>query len=144
MLKLIGDSPRHGYELIRAIEELSGGSYAPSPGLVYPTLTLLADMDLIVEQGDGGPRKSYAITDAGKAELDAKSGEIEELLERIAGFARRGNRADAAPAMRAMQNLGTALRHKMMQSAGEGEAARERLFAIVEIIDEAARKIERL
>src|SRR5262250_1986022 len=47
LLKLISDQPRHGYELIRAIEELSGGSYVPSPGMVYPTLTLLQDMGQI-------------------------------------------------------------------------------------------------
>ena len=49
LLKLIADEPRHGYDLIRAIEELTGGDYAPSPGVVYPTLTMLADMGLIEE-----------------------------------------------------------------------------------------------
>ena len=49
LLKLIADEPRHGYDLIRAIEDLTGGEYAPSPGIVYPTLTLLQDMGLIEE-----------------------------------------------------------------------------------------------
>ena len=50
LLKLIADAPRHGYDLIRQVEELTGGAYAPSPGIVYPTLTLLGDMGLIEER----------------------------------------------------------------------------------------------
>ena len=50
LLKLIADEPRHGYDLIRAIEEMTHGDYAPSPGVVYPTLTMLQDMGLIEEQ----------------------------------------------------------------------------------------------
>src|SRR5690606_25340682 len=50
LLKLIGDQPRHGYDLIREIEDKTGGAYAPSPGVIYPTLTLLADMGLIEEE----------------------------------------------------------------------------------------------
>lgn len=144
MLKLIGDEPRHGYDIIREIEGLSDGAYAPSPGLVYPTLTLLADMDLIAEQGEGGARKSYAITDAGKAELDAKADEVKAVLERLGSFAGRGGRDSIAPALRAMQNLAATMRNKMMQSARTGEMSQEDLFKIVDIIDEAAQKIERL
>ncbi|WP_337828425.1 PadR family transcriptional regulator [Pseudonocardia sp. TMWB2A] len=144
MLKLIGDEPRHGYDIIREIESLSDGAYAPSPGLVYPTLTLLADMDLIAEQGEGGARKSYAITDAGKAELDAKADEVKAVLERLGSFAGRGGRDSIAPALRAMQNLAATMRNKVMQSARTGEMSQEDLFKIVDIIDEAAQKIERL
>ena len=57
--KLIADEPRHGYDLIRAIEELTGGEYAPSPGVIYPTLTLLQDMALIEEAEADGPRKGF-------------------------------------------------------------------------------------
>src|SRR5258708_27630917 len=69
LLKLIADQPRHGYELIRAIEDLTGGSYVPSPGVVYPTLTLLQDMSRIDETTSAGPRKAFAITADGTAEL---------------------------------------------------------------------------
>src|SRR5262245_66408187 len=65
LLKLIADQPRHGYELIRAIEELTGGSYVPSPGMVYPTLTLLQDMGQIEEAASGGTRKAFAVTPDG-------------------------------------------------------------------------------
>jgi len=62
LLKLIAEKPRHGYDLIRAIEERTGGAYAPSPGIVYPTLTMLSDMGLIEEQTAEGARKLFAIT----------------------------------------------------------------------------------
>src|SRR5579885_3543114 len=62
LLKLIADEPRHGYDLIRAIEELTAGEYAPSPGVVYPTLTLLQDMGLIEEAAEAGSRKPFQIT----------------------------------------------------------------------------------
>lgn len=77
LLKLIADQPRHGYELIRAIEELTGGAYVPSPGVIYPTLTLLQDMGRIEEAVAEGPRKPFAVTADGTAELLAKKPEVE-------------------------------------------------------------------
>src|SRR5258708_36778868 len=65
LLKLIADKPRHGYDLIRAIEERTGGPYAPSPGIVYPTLTLLSEMGLIDEQLARGARQQFAGTPEG-------------------------------------------------------------------------------
>src|SRR6476660_7688778 len=83
LLKLIADEPRHGYDLIRAVEELTGGEYAPSPGVVYPTLTLLQDMGLIEEAPGEGPRKSFQINDAGRAHLEENADDVEELFERL-------------------------------------------------------------
>ena len=70
LLKLIADKPRHGYELIKAVEEAVGGAYAPSPGVVYPTLTLLEDMGYakVQAEGDGG-KKLYTVTSEGEALL---------------------------------------------------------------------------
>src|SRR5690349_16524263 len=82
LLKLIADQPRHGYDLIRAIEELTHGAYAPSPGIVYPTLTLLEDMGHIAEAQSEGSRKAYAATPEGRAHLEEKKVEVEALLER--------------------------------------------------------------
>src|SRR6478736_6644821 len=73
LLKLIADEPRHGYDLIRAIEEMTGGEYAPSPGVVYPTLTLLQDMGLIEEAPGKGPRKPFQVTDEGRKQLEERS-----------------------------------------------------------------------
>src|SRR3546814_11329261 len=82
LLKLIADDARHGYDLIREIEDLTGGAYAPSPGIVYPTLTLLGDMGSIEEQAAEGTRKQFAITAAGRAHLDENAEEVAALMTR--------------------------------------------------------------
>src|SRR5438876_747135 len=69
LLKLIADQARHGYELIRAIEDLTGGAYVPSPGVVYPTLTMLQEMGQIEEAASDGARKAFAITREGGEHL---------------------------------------------------------------------------
>src|SRR5438445_4944685 len=101
LLKLIADQSRHGYELIRAIEDLTGGSYVPSPGVVYPTLTLLQDMGRIDETTSAGPRKAFAITADGTAELEAKKPEVEALFARLAQLASAQQRTDGGPVRRA-------------------------------------------
>jgi DNA-binding PadR family transcriptional regulator len=70
LLSLIAEKPRHGYDLIRAIEQKFGGAYAPSPGAVYPTLTLLEEQDYIAAETASGTKKLYQITHAGRAFLD--------------------------------------------------------------------------
>jgi len=66
VLALLAEKPRHGYEIIREIEERSGGSWKPSAGSVYPTLQLLADEGLISAEESNG-RKIYSLTEAGRA-----------------------------------------------------------------------------
>lgn len=105
LLKLIADQPRHGYELIRAIEELTGGSYVPSPGVVYPTLTMLQDMGQIEEATSEGARKAFAITAQGTAELATKEAEVRALFARLAELATARERTDGGPIRRAMANL---------------------------------------
>src|SRR3954466_9125212 len=85
LLKLIAESdePRHGYDLIRAIEDMTGGEYSPSPGVVYPTLTLLQAMGLIEEAPGAGPRKPFQVTDEGRKHLEERSEEVEALFERL-------------------------------------------------------------
>jgi DNA-binding PadR family transcriptional regulator len=83
LLALIGKKPSHGYELIRSIEEKFGGAYAPSPGAVYPTLTLLEEQDLIrSEQAEGG-KKLYAITPAGEAYLKENEAAVNGVMQRM-------------------------------------------------------------
>ncbi len=89
LLKLVADEPRHGYDLIRAIEDLTGGEYAPSPGVVYPTLTLLQDMGLIDEAESEGSRKPFQVTDEGREHLEDRSDEV----RRADGAARRAGAA---------------------------------------------------
>lgn len=140
LLKLIADEPRHGYDLIRAIEEMTGGEYAPSPGVVYPTLTLLQDMGLIEEAADDGPRKSFQATEEGRKYLEDRADEVEGLFERLRDLAPRTENMAGPAVGRAVRNLMTALGHRL-----KSEGFDEDLFLeIAAILDEAAQKIERV
>ncbi len=138
LLRLIADESRHGYELIKAIEELTGGAYAPSPGVVYPTLSLLTDEGVVSEAADGA-RQAYVVTEAGTAELAERADEAQALLDRLKALAEDGEARRAPPIARAVGNLFNALRHR-----AQGEFDRETIHSVAEILDEAARKIERL
>jgi DNA-binding PadR family transcriptional regulator len=140
LLKLLSEQPRHGYDLIRAIEELTGGAYSPSPGVVYPTLTLLSEMGHIREDQSEGSRKTYAVTQDGQAFLDARNTEVAALMARLAEMASERARFDNAPVRRAMMNLRAVLMHRL----GEETVKPETLHAVTAIIDEAAQRIERL
>ena len=140
LLKLIADQPRHGYELIRAIEELSGGRYVPSPGVVYPALAMLQDLDHIKEAASEGARKAFEATPAGAAELAANADKVEALLARLAALATMRGRMDAGPVRRAVENLKSVLRNRLVG----GEATKDQLHDIAAIIDDAAQRIERL
>ena len=140
LLKLIADEPRHGYDLIRQIEELTGGTYAPSPGVIYPTLTMLDDMGLIEAQQSDGAKKLFAITDAGRAELEANAEIVETAIARLTAVGEETQRTDSASVRRAMGNL----RQVLMDRLGDRDLDRAALHDIVALIDEAAQKIERL
>lgn len=140
LLKLIGDETRHGYELIKAIEELTGGNYAPSPGVVYPTLSLLLDEGMIAERADDSPRKAFAITAEGEIELASRLAEAEALIARLIALNEQDDARRAPPIARAVGNLFTALRDR----ATGGDLDRDTILGVAEILDEAARKIERL
>lgn len=140
LLKLIGDEARHGYDLIRAIEEMTHGAYAPSPGVVYPTLTMLEDQGLIEEQRSEGSRKAFAATAEGRALLEERKEEVEELLGRLTGVGEQERRAGGAPISRSVGNLLSALWHRVQRDGVSDET----LHAIADILDEAARKVERL
>ena len=140
LLKLIADEPRHGYDLIRRIEELTGGAYAPSPGVIYPTLTLLDDMGQIAAQQSEGAKKLFAITPEGQAELDANQDLVDALLARLAEVGEERQRTDSGSVRRAMGNLRAVLVNRL----GERDIDEATLHQVVALIDEAAQKIERL
>ena len=140
LLELISEQPRHGYDLIRAIEEMTGGEYAPSPGVVYPTLTLLQDMGLIEEAAGEGARKPFQITDAGRTHLEENADDTDELMERLRDLA-PGDEPTAGPAIgRAVKNLMTALKHRIGREGLDDDLLHE----IAAILDEAAQRIERI
>lgn len=142
LLGLIAEKPRHGYELIKAIEERTGGAYSPSPGAVYPTLTLLQEQGHITLDDSDGQRRLCQITEAGRRYLAENAGVIAELEARMSrpGRGPGGGRGPVpAPIVRAMENLHTALRLRL---AG-AELDRDQALAIAARLDAAATDIER-
>jgi DNA-binding PadR family transcriptional regulator len=139
-LQLIADEPRHGYDVIRALAERSGGAWSPSPGMVYPLLTMLTEMELIREDATDGSRKRFAISETGAAELAGGKEDVKRLFERLDSLAGEAARVDPAPVRRAMHNLRSALVERLRRDG----ATDETVFAAVALIDGAAQAIERL
>ena len=82
VLRLIDEKPRHGYEIIKEIEDRVGGAYSPSPGVIYPTLTLLEELGYVEVTPGEGARKLHQITEAGQAFLSANGPAVEALYAR--------------------------------------------------------------
>lgn len=143
LLMLIGDESRHGYELIKAIGDATGGNYEPSPGAVYPTLALLADEGVIKEaktKGDDA-RKAFEITKSGKEELAEREEEIAAIIAKLTAMQGNDEEQKGAPELfRAMGNLAGVLKHKYRG----GTFDKGDLEEIVDLIDDLAKKIERL
>lgn len=83
LLALLAEQPAHGYELIRQLEERSGGFYAPSPGMIYPALTYLDEIGHAAASREGN-RKLYTLTDTGRAHLDTRREQADTILETLA------------------------------------------------------------
>ncbi|NQX94020.1 MAG: PadR family transcriptional regulator [Erythrobacter sp.] len=148
LLALINEEPRHGYELIRAIEDMTGGGYAPSPGTVYPTLQMLEEEGLIKQtkpksdDEEGGSKKPFKATKAGKAELKDRSDEVDAIMERLGEHGERAEKVKqkSPDLFRAMGNLASVLKNR----ANTGKLDKATIDEIVDIIDEVAKRIERL
>jgi DNA-binding PadR family transcriptional regulator len=105
ILHLIAEKPRHGYEIIKAIEDQAGGAYSPSPGVIYPTLTMLEELGYVtVSAGDGG-KKLHTLTPEGQAYLDQYRPAVDALLARMAEANRTSGGGQAPQIVRAMENL---------------------------------------
>lgn len=137
LLQMIGEAPRHGYELIKAIEDKMGGAYSPSPGVIYPTLTLLEELGYARVETDDGGKKQYAATPEGTAFLDANRSTVDGIFGRMQSA--RGRFA-APPILRAMENLKLALRMRLSAS----NLDEDRIRAMAAVIDAAAVEIERI
>ena len=136
LLQMIAEAPRHGYELIKAIEDKFAGSYSPSPGVVYPTLTMLEELGYATLSASEGGKKLYAATPEGIAFLDANRPAVDGILARMQ--AARGS-LGAPQIHRAMENLKLALRMRL-----SGQVDEDRIRAIAAAIDAAAVEIERV
>lgn len=130
LLSLIAEKPRHGYELIKAIEQKFGGSYSPSPGSIYPTLTLLEETDHVRAATADGARKLFEITDQGRAYLEANRATLDGVMARM-GLAARAMSGRAWPESlhQAMHTLKAAL---LLRPGEWTEAETERVRKIIE------------
>jgi DNA-binding PadR family transcriptional regulator len=138
VLDLIAAQPRHGYEIIKAIEEAFDGHYTPSPGVIYPTLTLLEETGLISGETHGS-KKLYSLTEEGRAEVAAHSADIQAVRDRLANARARFGAAPPPELFRAMDNLRAALQVRL----AKGELSAEAVQTITAAIDRAAAEIER-
>ena len=137
ILALLAEQPRHGYEIIRAIEERLGGAYAPSPGVVYPTLTWLEELGYAALTEDGGSKKLYTATPEGLEYLEKNKGLVDSIFARMD---QAGGQGDFAPRiLRAMGNVRMALKLRL----ASGPLNSEQVDKIAAALDSAALEIER-
>jgi DNA-binding PadR family transcriptional regulator len=141
ILQLVAEKPRHGYEIIKDIEERLGGSYSPSPGVVYPTLTLLEELGYatVATSGDD-TKKLYAITEEGTQYLQKNKEAVNVVFGRMAetGSSHAGN--PPAPIVRALENLSLAVRLRLSGTP----LTEDQIRAVAAAIDAAAVTVEQI
>ena len=147
-LALIAEQPRHGYEIIKVLEDKTAGWYAPSPGIVYPTLTYLEEAGYVTAQSEGA-KKLYTITDEGRAYLDENREFVDAVLERLTaagekiarlrrrfGADERGQNGLPQLVRAALENL-REVAAKRLETDAEAEAK------VVEVLARAAQELRR-
>ncbi|MEO6603307.1 MAG: PadR family transcriptional regulator [Polyangiaceae bacterium] len=137
VLDALSERPRHGYEVIQVIEERSGGSYRPSPGVIYPTLQMLEELGhaRVVEQDN---RKVYEVTDAGRADLQEHRDEVSDFYERFEDDSWESYVENFGDIMKRVGRL-----FKTLKRAGRhGSLSPKILKRVGEVIDKAASEIE--
>ncbi len=139
ILALVAEKPRHGYEIIKELGERVGGDYSPSPGVVYPTLTMLEEMGYASASQDAAGRKLYTLTPEGEKALAENRAEVDAIFERFGDREEGGGREGMGSVFRAMMNLRAAVRLRLRGRA----ATPEQVQAIVDALDAAAKAIER-
>jgi len=137
VMQLLSERPRHGYEIIKALEERVGGGYSPSPGVVYPTLTLLEELGQASVSEERTGRKLYTLTSDGRLALAVNQQAADAIFARLeSGAALRSGPPPSV--VRAMENLSAAVRRRLQgRQADEAE-----IRAIAAAIDAAARVVD--
>src|ERR1700730_5148191 len=140
ILELLKDQPRHGYDIIRALEERMRGFYRPSPGSVYPTLQMLEDLGYVTSSQEEG-KKIYSITDAGRRYLTEQASTIDDIRSRITAGWDAAQRPEVSDLMHELQQLARALfRHGTKGALHDPE----RLKKLREIVARARNEVESL
>lgn len=136
VLGLIAEEPRHGYDIIKALEAMFEGTYSPSPGAIYPMLQMLEEADLVVSEANGNKRL-FRITEAGSAYLAETAAELDRITAQIRHVSGRMGGAAIGEEIREM---GAMLRTKLRG----GDWSREQVEKVREILKTARREIEDL
>jgi DNA-binding PadR family transcriptional regulator len=156
-LSLLADAPRHGYDIIKALEERTSGVYSPSPGVVYPTLTFLEEAGYAVSSSEGN-KKVFSITDTGKAHLEENREMIDSVLDHLERFGRKmaaarewfgwGDDKDEGGWRRGQSEKRDqlrALRHRLRAALGDiADAPEDKQIEAISILEDAAEAIEAL
>lgn len=142
VLRLLAEKPRHGYEIIKALEDQSGGMYSPSPGAVYPTLQLLEELGYARTVDEGGGRKIYEITETGRAHLAEHRTTADDVFERVSSAA--GAAGARAEALGDLAGTFGALGRATFRATGRASGDRERQRAVRAILERATHEIEAL
>ncbi|HZU85724.1 MAG TPA: PadR family transcriptional regulator [Polyangiaceae bacterium] len=139
VLDAIASQPRHGYEIIQVIGDKSGGSYRPSPGVVYPTLQMLEELGhaCTVARDE---RKVYAITDAGRRDLEEHAGEVTDFYEGYAVADWERHADDIATVMKRVGRVMRLFKHAMRRGGVRPSTMRK----MHGILDDALKKLEDL
>ena len=140
ILKLLAEKPRHGYEIIKELEEKFGGAYAPSAGTVYPTLALLEDLGYATVTPEEGGKKVYSITPAGSQYLEENKSAVEDIFERIQGFGTSFLSETMMDVNRAFGRVARATYTTLPWQSGDKTVASE----LKRILEKAAEEIEEL
>lgn len=138
VLSLLAEKPRHGYEIIKELEERVGGAYSPSPGTVYPTLSLLEDLGYAAVRTEEGNRKVYEITDEGRRHLEENREAVDDIFDRVDEFGSFFFGPAMAGLGRAFGGLGRATFRAAMRHQGDEEWTRR----VREILERATREVE--
>jgi DNA-binding PadR family transcriptional regulator len=139
ILQLLDEKPRHGYEIIKEIEDRFGGAYSPSPGTVYPTLTLLEDLGYARAKPEEGGKKIYEITDEGRAHLAENKPVVDDIFSKIEEFAQSIFGEPMMDVNRGLKNVASAI-----YGAKRSGRTADQIRRIKEILDRAAAEIESL
>lgn len=137
ILGLLAEKPMHGYEIMRTLEEDSGGCYSPSPGSVYPTLQMLEDQGYVVAEEQEG-KKVYRITDDGRAFLAEHEGQADDVFDRVADLGERFTGSEMRDLTGSFVRLAQASFERAMRKAGDPDA----MTRLKEILDRATREME--
>lgn len=136
VLGLIAEEPRHGYDIIKALEATFQGAYSPSPGAIYPMLTMLEEADLVASEANGNKRR-YSITEQGRAYLEENAEELARVKAQIAEVSMRGSETSLGDEVKSLAKA-------VFVRLRRGHFSPDQARSVRDILKKARREIEDL